>query len=72
MKQVEKRSNETERREPLDILCTRSALLLSVLCCIAPYSLGTQNTGTSPTDITLSNKLRSDGDRNTPKITTGQ
>ena len=35
MKQVKNRSKETERREPLDILCSRSALLLSVVCCIA-------------------------------------
>ena len=35
MKQVEKRSKETERRKALDILCSRSALLLSVVSCIA-------------------------------------
>ena len=35
MKRDEKRSKETERRKPLDMLCSRSALLLSVLSCIA-------------------------------------
>ena len=35
MKKVEKRSKETERRKALDVLCSRSALLLSVVCCIA-------------------------------------
>ena len=35
MKLVEKRSKETERRKALDILCSRSALLLSVVSCIA-------------------------------------
>ena len=35
MKQVEKRSKETERGKALDILCSRSALLLSVVSCIA-------------------------------------
>ena len=35
MKKVEKRSKETERRKALDVLCYRSALLLSVVCCIA-------------------------------------
>ena len=35
MKKVEKRSKETERRKVLDVLCSRSALLLSVVCCIA-------------------------------------
>ena len=35
MKKVEKRSKETERRKAIDVLCSRSALLLSVLCCIA-------------------------------------
>ena len=35
MKRHEKRSKETERRKPLDMLCSRSALLLSVLSCIA-------------------------------------
>ena len=34
MKRDEKRSKETERRKPLD-MCSRSALLLSVLSCIA-------------------------------------
>ena len=34
MKRDEKRSKETERRKPLDMLCSRSALLLSVLSCI--------------------------------------
>ena len=35
MKKVEKRSEETERRKALDVLCCRSALLLSVVCWIA-------------------------------------
>ena len=35
MKLVEKRAKETERRKALDILCSRSALLLSVVSCIA-------------------------------------
>ena len=35
MKKVEKRSKKTERRKALDALCSRSALLLSVVCCIA-------------------------------------
>ena len=35
MKQVEKRSKETERGKALDILCSRSGLLLSVVSCIA-------------------------------------
>ena len=35
LKKVEKRSKETERRKALDVLCSRSALLLSVVCCIA-------------------------------------
>ena len=35
MKRDEKRSKETERRKLLDMLCSRSALLLSVLSCIA-------------------------------------
>ena len=35
MKKVEKRSKETERRKALDVLCSRSALLLSVVCCTA-------------------------------------
>ena len=35
MKRDEKRSKETERRKPLDMLCSRSALLLSVVSCIA-------------------------------------
>ena len=35
MKLVEKRSKETERRKALDILCSRSALMLSVVSCIA-------------------------------------
>ena len=34
MKKVEKRSKETERRKALDVLCSRSALLLAVVCCI--------------------------------------
>ena len=34
MKKVEKRSKETERRKALDVLCSRSALLLSVVCFI--------------------------------------
>ena len=34
MKQDEKRSKETERRKPLDMLCSRSALLLSVVSCL--------------------------------------
>ena len=35
MKKVEKRSKETERRKALYVLCSWSALLLSVVCCIA-------------------------------------
>ena len=35
MKKVEKRSKETERRKALDVLCSWSALLLSVVCCMA-------------------------------------
>ena len=35
MKLIEKRSKETERRKALNILCSRSALLLSVVSCIA-------------------------------------
>ena len=35
MKEVEKRAKETERRKQLNILCSRSALLLSVVSCIA-------------------------------------
>ena len=35
MKQVEKRAKEKERRKALDILCSRSALLLSAVSCIA-------------------------------------
>ena len=35
MKQDEKRSKEKERRKPLDLLCSRSALLLSVVSCLA-------------------------------------
>ena len=35
MKQVEKRSKETESGKALDILCSRSALLLSIVSCIA-------------------------------------
>ena len=67
MKQVENRSKETKRRKALDVLCSWTALLLS-----RTDSRWTQNTGTSPPDITLNNKLWSDGDRNTPKISTAQ
>ena len=35
MKEVEKRAKETARRKQLNILCSRSALLLSVVSCIA-------------------------------------
>ena len=35
MKEIEKRAKETERRKQLNILCSRSALLLSVVSCIA-------------------------------------
>ena len=35
MKQGEKRAKETERRKKIDKLCCRSALLLSVVSCIA-------------------------------------
>ena len=35
MKLIEKRSKETERRKALNMLCSRSALLLSVVSCIA-------------------------------------
>ena len=35
MKKVENRSKKTERRKELDVLCSWSALLLSVVCCIA-------------------------------------
>ena len=35
MKQVENRSKETKRRKALDVLCSWSALLLSVVSCIA-------------------------------------
>ena len=35
MQEVEKRAKETERRKQLNILCSRSALLLSVVSCIA-------------------------------------
>jgi len=34
MKQDEKRSKETERRKALEMLCSRSALLLSVVSCL--------------------------------------
>ena len=32
---MKKGSKETERRKPLDMLCSRSALLLSVVSCLA-------------------------------------
>ena len=35
MKQDQKRSKETERSKSLDMLCSRSALLLSVVSCLA-------------------------------------
>ena len=35
MKQVENRSKETKRRKALDVLCSWSAFLLSVVYCIA-------------------------------------
>ena len=35
VKKVEKRSKETERRKALDVLCSWSAFLLSVVYCIA-------------------------------------
>ena len=58
MKQGEKRAKETERGKKDDKLCCRSALLLSVVHELhRTDSRRTQNTGTLPTDITLSNKL---------------
>ena len=35
MKQSEKEEKQTERRKAFDMLCSRSALLLSVVSCIA-------------------------------------
>ena len=35
MKQIEKEEKKRERRKALDMLCSRSALLLSVVSCIA-------------------------------------
>ena len=58
MKQpTSKEDKKKNGRETLNSLCSVSALLLSVACCMAPNSRGTPNTRKSSTDITFGNIL---------------
>ena len=62
MKPSKKEENGSFRKQTLDSLSCRSALLLSVVCCIALIHVhGTQITGTLSADINFSNMLWSDG-----------
>ena len=70
----ERKEKQAERRKTLDKLCSKSTLLLYAFCneLHSTDSRWTQNTGTSPSDITLNYNLWSDRDKNATKITAAE